>query len=217
MVWMITYYRKIPLSEVQHVFDRSISIDFLFKRKLAVCRDYAKLSAAILFNIFREKDVYFVYARQHVSTGIIVENKLYILDKYLPITTFSKWNGKWNKGKFSKKKVERAKGGCMFSVDDPDSILPKTSQSKLDLDKLSSRLEQTLGIPNSRDNSKVNSIEILELKKGAKLYEDDEIVNYSIARRLETIISRERLDKNQIVHIEIKRSKDDLIFLAHLK
>lgn len=105
----------------------------------------------------------------------------------------------------------------MFSVDDPDSILPKTSQSKLDLDKLSSRLEQTLGIPNSRDNSKVNSIEILELKKGAKLYEDDEIVNYSIARRLETIISRERLDKNQIVHIEIKRSKDDLIFLAHLK
>lgn len=217
MVGMITYYRKIPLSEVRHVFDRSISIDFLLKRKLGICRDYAKLSAAILFNIFREKDIYFVYARHHVSTGIIVENNLYILDKYLPVTTFSRWNEKWNKGKFSKKKVKRAKEGCMFFADDPDSLFPKTSQSELNLYKLSSRLEQILGIQSSRDNSRINSIQILELKKGAKLYEDDEIVNYSLARRLEAIISREMLNKNQIAHIEIKRDKDDLIFFAYLK
>ena len=217
-VCMVTYYRKIPLTEFYHVIEGSISMDFLINRKLAVCRDYAKLSAALLFNIYPEKEIYFVYAPLHVSTGIIVGNKLYILDKYLPVTTFLKWNEKWNKGRYYRKKVERAKGGYMFSVDDPDSILPKTNQSEIDWDKLSSKLEQIIGIQSSKDYSRDNSLQIWKWKKGTKLYEDDEIVNYSIAQRLEPIILREKINKNQITHIEIKRNKeDDLIFLVYLK
>jgi hypothetical protein len=106
----------------------------------------------------------------------------------------------------------------MFSVDDPDSILPKTNQSEIDWDKLSSKLEQIIGIQSSKDYSRDNSLQIWKWKKGTKLYEDDEIVNYSIAQRLEPIILREKINKNQITHIEIKRNKeDDLIFLVYLK
>ena len=217
MVGMITYYRKTPLSEVLNVFYWSISIDFLLKRKLAVCRDYAKLSAAILFNIFPDKDIYFVYAPHHVATGILIEDNLYILDKYLPVTTFSRWNDKWNRGKFSSKNVKRAKDGKMFLFEDSDNVFPKTSQNEQNLKMFSSRLEQKLGIQSPRDNSSTTPIQLLEFEKGKKLYEDDEVVNYSIARRLEAIMLRERLKTSQIAHLKIKEEKDDFIFLAYLK
>ncbi|MCW4045794.1 MAG: hypothetical protein NWE94_09805 [Candidatus Bathyarchaeota archaeon] len=214
--FMVTNYRNIPLSEALHILDKSISIDFLLDRKLAVCRDYAKLSAALLFNIYPEKEIYFVYAPRHVSIGMMIGSKPYILDKYLPITTFLKWNEKWNKGKVYKK-VKRAKDGRMFFFDDPNTLLLNTKQSELDPCKLSSKLEQIMGIQSSTDYSRDNSLQIMKLTKGAKLYEDDEIINYSIARRLESVICDEILDKNQIAHIEVKREKDDLVFLVYMK
>ncbi len=207
---------KIPLSNFCDIIKYNISFDFLIDRKLGVCRDYAKLSAALLFNIYPQKEIHFVYAPHHVSTGIKVEDKLYILDKYLPVTTFRKWNEKWKKGKFAKKTVTRAIEGRMFPVEDRDSVLPKTNQTEPDhCIPSSKKLEQLMGIQSPTDYSRDNPLKIWKWKDGAKLYEDDEIINYSIARRLKSIISREMLDKNQIAHIEINREKYDLIFSVY--
>jgi hypothetical protein len=57
----------------------------------------------------------------------------------------------------------------------------------------------------------------MQWKKGAILYEDDEIVNYSLARRLKMLISREMLDVNHVINIKIDRKKDDLIFRIEVK
>ena len=53
----------------------------------------------------------------------------------------------------------------------------------------------------------------IPLKKGATLYEDNEMVNYSLARWLETKISRELIRINQISGIEVVRHDGDLMFL----
>jgi predicted transglutaminase-like protease len=215
-ILMTVYYRKIPLRHLPNVFRFSNPIDFLVEKKLAVCRDYAKLSACLLFNIYPETEIYFVHAPSHVATGIMVGENLYILDKYLPVATFDKWHKRWHKCRFRDKKVERAEDIYMESVP-LDTVLPKTNSSKLDRDKLASELERLLNIQRSEDNLKKNPLLILHWKKGAVLYEDDDIVNYSIAQRLRKITSSEMLDINRIANLGIDRDKDDLIFRAEIK
>jgi hypothetical protein len=60
------------------------------------------------------------------------------------------------------------------------------------------------------------SFKILHWKKGAILYEYDNIVNYSVAQRLKTMLSKEKVDINRVANITIERKKDDLIFKAEL-
>lgn len=213
---MITYYRKIPLKQFCNIFSFSISIDFLLERKLAICRDYAKLTANLFFNMYPDMDIYFVHAPSHIATGIIVEKKLYILDNNKLVATIDKWHEKWNKGRFSTKKVDRAKGTCMESVPLP-SLLSKTSSPKLDMDKLTNKLEKLLNIQSLPDASRKDSLKIIEWKNGAILYEDDEIVNYSLAQRFSTMLSRETLDIDHVANITIDRKKDDLIFKVATK
>jgi predicted transglutaminase-like protease len=215
-ILMIVDYRKISLKLFHYLFCASISTDFLLDKKLAICGDYAKLTASLLFNVYPEMDIYFVHARAHVAIGIIVEKKLYILDKYLPVTTIDRWHEKWNKSRFSTKKVEKAKGTCMESVD-LNSLLSKTRQSELDTDKVANKLKTLLSIQNPTDDPEKGSLKILEWKKGAILYEDDEIVNYSLAQRLKTILSKEMIDINHVTNITIDKKKDDLIFQIKLK
>jgi len=217
VILLIIDYRKISPKHFFDIFSFSISTDFLLDKKLAICRDYAKLTASLLFNIYPETDIYFVHARGHVAIGIFVEKKPYILDKYLPLTTIDRWHERWHKYRFSTKKVEKAKGTCLESVP-LDSLLLKTSQLNLDTDTrgcLANKLERLLSIQNPIDDSKKGSLKI-EWKKGAILYEDDEIVNYSLAQRLKTILSKEMIDTNHVANITIDKKKDDLIFQIKL-
>jgi predicted transglutaminase-like protease len=218
-IFIIVYYRKMPLKYLYNVFSFSNPIDFLVEKRLAVCRDYAKLSACILFSIYPEREIYFVHAPSHVVTGIMVGENLYILDKYLPVATFDKWHKLWHRRRLAlarDKKVERAEDIYMESVS-LTSVLPKTNSSGLDKDRLASELERLLNIQRLKVRSEKSPILILHWKKGAVLYEDDEIVNYSIAQRLKKMLSNGKLDVNQLANIRIDLDKDDLIFWAELK
>jgi predicted transglutaminase-like protease len=215
-IFMTAYYRKMPLKHLYNVFSFSNPIDFFVEKKLAVCRDYAKLSACLLFNIYPEKEIYFVHAPSHVATGIMVGENLYILDKYLPVATFDRWHKRWHKRRFLDKKVEKAKDTYMESVD-YKCLLPKANSSRPDKDELAHELERLLNIQRSKEKSEKNPLLILHWRKGAVLYEDDEIVNYSIAQRLKKIISNEMLDIDRIASLRIDQNKDDLIFQAELK
>lgn len=61
--WMIRSNRRIPVWEgLKNVFKPSLSINALLENKLGICRDYAKLTACLLLNIYPEADIYFAYA-----------------------------------------------------------------------------------------------------------------------------------------------------------
>lgn len=214
-IYMIHSYRKLPLKHLFNIFAFSVSINSILENKLCICRDYAKLTACLLFNTYPEMEIYFVHAPSHVATGMMVDKKLYILDKWLPVVTIDRWHERWHKCRFSKKTVERVKGTCLESVD-LNCLLSKTNLSRVDTDRLANELKRRLSIQSSIDTEGV-LLKIMQWKKGAILYEDDEIVNYSLARRLKMLISREMLDVNNVINIKIDQKKDDLIFRVDLK
>lgn len=202
--------RKLSLWDFFKLWSK-LSPDFLLEEKLAVCRDYAKLSANLLFNIYPESYVYFVHATMHVATGIYVEDKLYILDKYLPVATFDKWHELWHKSRFSDKGVEKAKGDSMESVD-LNTLLSKSSEERTDIDKLVNKMKRLLGIQSSIENNGSVTLKLWHWKNGAILYEDDKIVNYSVSRRLRSLISAQLVTQTQIGDLKIVKNKDDLTF-----
>jgi predicted transglutaminase-like protease len=214
-LYMIKGHRKLPLRTALNMFSLSLPINAMLDNKLCVCRDYAKLSAALLFNIYPDKEVYFVHARNHVATGIMVGNTLYVLDKYLPLSTINKWHEKWNKKWYSTKAVEKVRDGCLKNVK-LESILTQNIIASLNLPKIETELEKQLNIHRPADEAIGESIKLLHWKKGAILYEDDELVNYSLAQRLKTIITNLMIDYSNVKRVVVERKKDDLVFMLKL-
>jgi len=74
-------------------------------------------------------------------------------------------------------------------------------------------MTKLLNIEEQTDEEAI-SLEIpIRWKKGSILYEENEMVNYSLGRYLETKISSEIVRMDQITGIETNRYKDDLKFL----
>lgn len=89
-----------PEFKLRDTFKLSLSVDKILKYRLAICRDYAKLTAALLLNIYRENKLYFITIPNHVATAIQIGNKKYVLDQRLPVTSLEKWKHYW-KERFS--------------------------------------------------------------------------------------------------------------------
>jgi hypothetical protein len=205
--------RKLPiLSGLDSTLAWSLSIDFLLKNRLAICRDYAKLTACFLRDVCPNREIYFAFAFQHAATGVIVGNKLYILDKFLPLATIDKWSEKWK----SKKKLKKIHGNSLELVS-MDSFLSGTKSTKPDTEKLAVEMTKLLNLKEQTNNANPSSLEILRWKKGSILYEDDEIVNYSLSKLIEKNILNERLNLNQIAKLEVIQDGDDLVFSIMLE
>lgn len=211
--------RKIPWKEVpralKNILWPSISIQFLLKNNLGICRDYAKLTVCLLSNIYPDEQIYFATAPSHVATGIMIKGNLYMLDQRLPILTMDKWRNyrkarlKDEVEKFTKESLKKHECKKVDII-----CLPSTTRTaSLDTKELAMAMEKLLNIKERIGGKAISSFEISwTWKKGAILYEDNEMVNYSLARRLKMEVSNELIRMNQIASIQIRRYKDDLIF-----
>ena len=209
--WMIRSNRRIPVWEgLKNVFKPSLSINALLENKLGICRDYAKLTACLLLNIYPEADIYFAYAPSHVATGIKVDNELYMLDQRLPILTIGKWKDYRHQKRRQQRKLEQLGEKCLIEAD-MKPFLSKTT-APLDTRKLATRMTELLNVENEGVNEPTLVLNI-PWKKGAVMYEDNELVNYSLARRLKTKTSTELIKGRQIKRIEVDRQDDDITFV----
>jgi predicted transglutaminase-like protease len=212
-IFLLVRSRKIPIwSGLNSVYAGSIPMDFLVKHKLAICRDYAKLTACLLRNIYPNQEIYFASAFQHIATGISIKGRLYMLDKFLPLATIDKWSERWK----SKKPLKRLIGNCIESVN-MNSFLSNMSSTKLDKEKLAIEMSRLLNIKGQTNNVNPSSLEILRWKKGNILYEEDEFVNYSLSKLIEKNIFNERVSLSQVTKLEVLQDKDDLIFRIKVK
>jgi len=212
------FSRREVLCGLKNVFWISISINWLLEKKLGICRDYAKLTACLLSNIYPNGKIYFVHAPSHVATGIIIKNKLYMLDQRLPILTIRKWS---NYRKFRKSdNIERFyPTKNIIKEVDKKLFLKIENNTNLDtqmLQKLTEKMSKFLGIENCIDGEPISYFEV-PWKKGAILYEDNVMVNYSLARLLRIKISNELVELNQITRLQITHNDDDLIFRISFK
>jgi len=217
MIFILHSNRKFPWKKIpsclKNIVKPSISMNFLLENKLGVCRDYAKLTACLLSNIYPNAEIFFASAPDHVATGINIENRLYMLDQRLPILTKDKWNN-YRKPRKSDR-IEKFDPIKKTLQKDKRTFLQAKDKSELNTKKLAKRMTELLNIkeqPNDKAISLQKSTPIL-WKNGAIVYEENEMVEYSLARWLETKISSELIRINQITRIEISRQKDDLTFL----
>jgi predicted transglutaminase-like protease len=211
IVLIIRANRKIPLKEGFAALKRGVPINLLLKNKLGVCRDYAKLTACLLLNIYPNTEIYFATAPSHVATGIMIENKLYMLDQRLPILTIDKW--KTYRSSKAKKIAKLVKERIVWV--DFKTFLSKNDIPELDTKKLAQTMTKLLKIQPQAGNNETAILRI-SLRKGIKLYEDDEMVNYSLSRWLQSKLSMELIEISEITKIEVISEKEDLIFLIHL-
>lgn len=216
MVWILRANRKTKWKEVPrslwNAFVPSISMNFLLERKLGVCRDYAKITACLLSN-YPQTDIYFATAPGHVATGVKIENRLYMLDQRLPILTKEKWNDYRKPWKYIHG-TERF-DPVTRTLSKADNVGRTSNNYELNTKELARKMKKLLNVEEQPDD-KATLLEVPILwEKGAKLYEDDELVNYSLARYLKMRISSELIEMNRIRGIEITRAKDDLTFLIH--
>lgn len=205
-------WKEIPKA-LKNTFTPNVSIDFLLENKLGVCRDYAKLTACLLSNIYPTAEIYFVNAPHHVATGIKIGNRLYMLDQRLPILTIDRWI-EYRKHR-KNDKIERFDPikNSLQKVVDNGALLQTKNRPQLNTERLAKKMVDLLNIKKQIADGAI-SLEI-PWKNGVILYEEDELVDYSLARWLKRKISNELIKINRITKIEIKRQKDDLIFLIH--
>lgn len=214
MVSILHFNRKLPWKKVpeglKNIFAPSISMDFLLKNRWGVCRDFAKLTACLLLNLYPDAEIYFAPAPDHMAIGINIENRVYMLNQRLPILTKNRWNAyrkprKWHKMiRFTpiKKSVQTSK--IIFSQ--------TNDNSEPNIENLAKRMTKLLNINEQTVDKTISFQESITWKNGAILYEDDEIVNYSLARYLKAKISDELLEVGQVTNLEVTKNKDDLIF-----
>lgn len=206
IILYICYYRRLPITQFLKIFSGSLPINWVLENKFVVCRDYAKLTSCLLSNIFPDAELYFVHAQNHVATGIMIENRVYVLDQHLPVLTVDKWNLRDNIIK-----IQKIKQNNLESVK-IKSILSIINYPKIDTEKLVCEMTKLLNLKKQTDNLKESVLEIKPWRKGVLLYEDNEIVNYSLASRLKMNILNEGVQLRQVTRLEIVPDKDDLEF-----
>jgi predicted transglutaminase-like protease len=221
MIWTIRSNRKIPLRQgLKNIFVASLPMNTLLQNKLGICRDYAKLTACLLPNIYPDAEIYFATAPGHVATGIKIGNELYMLDQRLPILTKDRWNDYrkpcWYHTikRFDPTKITLQKA-------DKRTFMYANTRTELNTEKLahlSKRMTELLNIRKQPDDKAISLQKPIRIpwKNGVTLYEENEMTDYSLARYLATKISSEFVRMNQITRIETRRDKNDLVFQIHV-
>jgi len=197
---------------VNDTFRLSLPVDKILKYRLAVCRDYAKLTASLLFRVYPNSKVYFIKIPNHVAAAIKIKNKCYVLDQHLPILTINDWIIKRKKkvDNISISKLERDSEGRLINVTfDKDKTISKEPKkvSKINTEKLTEEIAEIFGIEPSSHINKPD----LKFKMPPINYEDDEITKYSLIRAIKNRLESEfcgNMDK--ISKVNISQNKRDL-------
>ena len=227
-----------PKFKLSDTFRSSLSIQKILQYNLAICRDYAKLSATLLLNYFPENKVHFVSIPWHVAAAVKIKNRLYVLDQKLPVLTLERWLNIWSE-KTSKEIHTKIfswllrvfKGGevkISKIVFDKKVSLKEVCRKKLesatipdvDTKYLTSELQRILKVRSSENKNENNKTETI--KKPVRLfalkYEDDEIVKYSLVRALRNKVETDFcgcLDK--ISKVEVMQKEKNLVLKIYYK
>ena len=200
---------------VKDTFRLSLPVDKILEYKLAVCRDYAKLTASLLFNIYPGSELYFITIPMHVAVGIKTKNKCYVLDKCLPILSLDKWLIKWNKkadiyiSKLIRDSRGKPKVTFSFSKHEKKPKKSKADLPKINTEKLTEEIAKILEIKQSSHKDKPD-FEIT-LSNYAIYYDDDEIIKYSLIRTIKNRLENEFCgNMYKISKVDISQNKRDL-------
>lgn len=208
----ICYGRGLKANQFWSILKSSISVDDIIENRLCVCRDYSKFTACLLLNL-PESEIVFAHTSNHAAVGIYSNNQLYILDQKLPILTMSQWD----KREKSKEKIHKFRNGKTELINNTfKASTDYANHSENDRKEyLKSELSRLLGLPVEWNNNEIKAVKKIKWKHGANLYQlNDDLVNYSLARKIQKDISGELVDLKRVtIIIQENERNDNLEFL----
>ena len=206
---------------IDDTFRLSLPVDKILEYKLAICRDYAKLTASLLFKIYPDSKLYFIDMRGHVAVAVKIRDDYYVLDQHLPILRIDKWLIGRNKKKadvYSSEVLRDSTGELIkvtFSKHETITRKPKPDLPKINTEKLTEEIATILGIKQSSQENEPDFD--IPLPNYAIYYDDDDIIKYSLIKAIKNKLESElcsNLDK--IYKIEIIQDGKDLILNVYL-
>ncbi|WP_048055467.1 transglutaminase-like domain-containing protein [Methanotorris igneus] len=187
--------------------------------RLSVCRDYAKLTAALLLNLYPENKIYFFEFfgyLGHVATGIEINGKTYILDQKLPILDEQAWLIKQNIKEATKLILMERNGE--FFVEKVGEIKRKKDKSSNIKFKLKNIIPELVEVISKamKENKKTVSF---KLENWGKIYNiEDQLIKESLIRFFKLHLSNELVSNfSKIKDINIIKQGDNLVLKVELK
>lgn len=207
-----TRYNKIGWKAVYYIYYTlfpNLPVNKIMEYKLALCRDYTRLTASLLFNLYSE--VFFIKTTWHETVGVKLKDEIYVLDQRLPISTID------NNG-YAKAKIFRAtkdsKGNITLKQ---EQIVKIKTLSVINSEELTNEVAKVLKIKqNSLKDKPDFEIPLKEYVKNEYdaliKFHDDEIIKYSLMRAFKNRLESESgSNMDKISKISIRQYKEDLM------
>lgn len=210
----------IPDFDIRDTFKLSLSIDKILKYKLSICRDYAKLTSALILTIYPKEEIYYVLIPQHVAVGIKLNDRIYVLDQKLPILILDKWKEKW---RMKLKKRNLKINFVRVYLEDKNIKIKSLTQaeavcdlSKPDLNDLINETRRSLNLKNKKP--KIKSTSEIYLKDFMTIFSNDDLVKSSIQEAIKNNI-RDELATNidNLIYFDAEVKNRDIILKLWLK
>lgn len=202
----VCYGRHLKLGLFWNTLKASVPIDDIIEYRVCVCRDYAKLTACLLLNLFPKSDIYFAHTSNHVAVGIISNGQLYMLDQKLPLLTIHQWDKKVE----SKETIHKLSDGKIELIKDISNF----NNNSIDLTSLRKELIRIL---NANEELATNRslVKVLNWRRGALLYTmNDDVVNYSLSQRIKFECLTELMELEKMC-LKVEENNDDLHFFIY--
>lgn len=182
-----------------------LSTEKILKYRKAVCRDYAKLTASLLLNLYPENKIYFLLPTRHVATAIKIENKRYVIDQKMPILDEKTWLNRFNERKVKVYQIKR---------DGRRLILKKSGNVKLEKKERVKFDPEFINISDLEKAMENNKQAFEYLLKGYSNIDlpKNKIINESLLRAIRNKINHEFCsNSSKLKAIKLDRKGEDLL------
>jgi len=194
-------------------FKLSLPVSKILEYRLGVCRDYARLTAALLVSLYPNSRIYFFTFMGHVAAGIKIGDKVYVLDQKLPILKPESWLIRWDKREAKVLELIRRDSKVLVKLVGKISRKQYVRITK-DFREMFKELVKEV---NKAIREGKNSV-TFTLEKAALLFNiGDSIIKDSLLRKVELTLQREFVSKaSKIGSIDIIKRNNDLLFRINL-
>ncbi|MEM3374141.1 MAG: transglutaminase-like domain-containing protein [Candidatus Woesearchaeota archaeon] len=226
LTYLFVKYKSIKDSikdfEIADTFKLSLPVEKILKYRLSICRDYAKLTAALLLKIYPDDEVYFVLIPQHVALAVKYENKYFVLDQKLPIFRLEKWLDYWKdkqkrkKMNFSILKLNLEKN--LLNLE-PIKIELTNDVKEMNLNELKLKLLKSFSLKNLKSDEvkKIKDYYLIKINNVFPYDSEDELYFESLVEFIKNKIYEELVGNiNNLVYIDIFKNKKNLLIKCYL-
>jgi len=205
------------LELMELTFTASLPLAKMLEYRMGICRDYAKLTVALLLHLYPESEVFFFTLLGffgHVATGLRINDKIYILDQNLPILEPEAWLTLWRKEKTKVFKLIK-KEGNRLEIRYVNEISNKSKQFKTF--NLRAIFKDVVNEVIKAIDEKRDSADITLRNVALLLNIDDEVIRESLLRKIRIVFQNELINKEtKVKDIQILKNDTDIILRMQL-